>query len=266
MPDDTKPRVTTTASHWGTYEIETTKGRITGVRPVADDPDPSPIGQSFADAVQHRVRVRAPMVREGFLANGPGSGEGRGRDGFVEVTWNEAFDLVARELERIRATHGNAAIYAGSYGWASAGRFHHAQSQLRRFLNLFGGNVFHKNSYSLGAAHVLLPRIAASMFELFERHTPWDVIAEHGALVVAFGGLPLKNAQVNAGGVGRHTAFASMKRAHDNGVHFVNISPVADDIPPELEPEWLAAIPNSDTALMMGLAHTLVAEGLHDRG
>ncbi|MBL8703096.1 MAG: molybdopterin-dependent oxidoreductase [Alphaproteobacteria bacterium] len=266
MPDDTRPRITTTASHWGTYEIETVEGRITGVKPAAEDPDPSAIGQSFRDAVQHEVRVRAPMVREGYLAKGPGHGEGRGREAFVEIGWDEALDLVARELKRVRDRHGNESIFAGSYGWASAGRFHHAQSQLRRFLNLYGGNVYHRNSYSLGAAHVLLPHIAASMFELFETHTPWDVIAEHGQLVVAFGGLALKNAQVNAGGVGRHTAFSSMKRAHAKGVHFVNISPVAEDIPPELEPEWLAAIPNSDTALMMGLAHTLVSEGLHDRG
>jgi hypothetical protein len=79
-------------------------------------------------------------------------------------------------------------------------------------MNMQGGNVFHKNSYSLGAAHVLLGHVIAPMFELFEQHTPWEVIAESGQLVVAFGGLALKNAQVNAGGVGRHTAFDEMKR------------------------------------------------------
>ncbi|MGZ0245378.1 MAG: Asp-tRNA(Asn)/Glu-tRNA(Gln) amidotransferase GatCAB subunit C, partial [Alphaproteobacteria bacterium] len=32
----------------------------------------------------------------------------------------------------------------------------------------------------------------------------------------------------------------------------------------ELDADWLAARPNTDTAVMLGLAYTLVAEGLHD--
>jgi biotin/methionine sulfoxide reductase len=212
MPDEAAPKIVTTAAHWGSYEIETRGGRITRVLPVTEDPDPSPIGQSFVDAIDHRARVRVPMVRKGWLENGPASRESRGAEPFVPVGWDEALDLVARELTRVRERHGGEAIFAGSYGWASAGRFHHAQSQLRRFMNMQGGNVFHKNSYSLGAAHVLLGHVIAPMFELFEQHTPWEVIAESGQLVVAFGGLALKNAQVNAGGVGRHTAFDEMKR------------------------------------------------------
>ena len=264
MPDDDAPRTTTTAAHWGGYEIETRSGRIARVIPFAEDPDPSPIGQSFLDAIDHPTRVRAPMVRKGWLENGPASRARRGAEPFVEIGWTEALDLVAGELRRVRTAHGNEAMFAGSYGWASAGRFHHAQSQLRRFMNLQGGNVWHKASYSLGAAHILLPHVLAPMFELFEQHTPWETIAEHGELVVAFGGLALKNAQVNAGGVGRHTAFGEMKRAHDRGVAFVNIGPVADDVAPELGAQWLQIRPNSDTAMMLALAHTLVHEGLHD--
>jgi len=59
----------------------------------------------------------------------------------VEVEWDEALDLVAGELNRVKAAHGNRAIFGGSYGWSSAGRFHHAQSQIHRFLNSFGGYV-----------------------------------------------------------------------------------------------------------------------------
>jgi biotin/methionine sulfoxide reductase len=206
------------------------------------------------------------MVRRGYLEHGPRAhDDARGAESFVQVSWDTALDLVARELARVRQAHGNEAIFAGSYGWASAGRFHHAQSHLRRFLNLFGGHVFHRNSYSLGAAHVLLPHILGDMFTLFETTTAWETIAAHGRLVVAFGGMPLKNAQVNAGGVGRHRAGAGMRRCRDAGVAFVNVSPIRDDIPLEIGAEWMAARPHSDTALMLALAHTLVSERLHDR-
>ncbi|MBM3524660.1 MAG: Asp-tRNA(Asn)/Glu-tRNA(Gln) amidotransferase GatCAB subunit C, partial [Alphaproteobacteria bacterium] len=47
-------------------------------------------------------------------------------------------------------------------------------------------------------------------------------------------------------------------------VEFVSISPIRGDAPPELGAEWLALRPNTDTALMLALAHTLLIEGLHD--
>ena len=79
-----------------------------------------------------------------------------------------------------------------------------------------------------------------------------------------FGGIPLKNAQVCYQGIGKHATRDWLMRCRENGVAFVNISPVRDDAAEFLEAEWLAPRPNTDTALMLGLAHTLVEEGLHD--
>jgi biotin/methionine sulfoxide reductase len=63
----------------------------------------------------------------------------RGADEFAAVSSEELTELLATELQRFVDTHGNEASYGGSYGWASAGRFHHAQSQVHRFLKLLGG-------------------------------------------------------------------------------------------------------------------------------
>lgn len=50
------------------------------------------------------------------------------------------------------------------------------------------------------------------------------------------------------------------------GARFVLVSPLRDDFLPEANAEWLAILPGTDVALMLGLAHVLVSEGLHDRG
>ena len=266
----TKSRGIPTSYHWGSFDVEVVDGNVRAIRPAADDPDPSPIGRSIMGTLNDSVRIAQPMVRAGFLAqvtgkSGASNGEGRGCEPFVPVSWERALALVANELNRVKASHSNDAMFAGSYGWASAGRFHHAQSQMRRFLNLFGGHVFHKDTYSLAAARVLLPHIIGDRDTLFEQHTPWSVIAEHGELVVAFGGLPLKNAQVNAGGVGRHLSGAGLRECSARGVNFVNVGPLREDMPDWLHAEWLAPRPNTDTAMMLGLAHCLVSEQLHDR-
>ncbi|MXZ69648.1 MAG: molybdopterin-dependent oxidoreductase, partial [Acidimicrobiia bacterium] len=210
-----------TLTHWGAYEVEASGGAIQAVRPFRQDPDPSPIGNSLADI--GRSRVGMPSVRESWLEAGPGASTHlRGRERFVQVGWDHALDLVAGELDRVRSEHGNQAIYAGSYGWASAGRFHHAQSQLHRFLNSIGGYTYSVNSYSLAAAEVILPHVVGTRWWALEKaHTSWDVIAAETDLMVAFGGIPAKNSQVDYGGVGRHELKGWLRRCAERGARFV---------------------------------------------
>ncbi len=260
------PRITPTALHWGNYDVETRDGKVVALRPAAGDADPSDIGVGVPLALDDAVRLRAPMVRKSWLENGPAPADGlRGRDSFVEVGWEEALDLVASELQRVKTSYGNEAIYGGSYGWASAGRFHHAQSQVHRFLAMHGGYTRSVNSYSYAAAEVLLPHvIGGHSTSIFERMPLWDEVARHTELVIAFGGLALKNTQVNHSGVGRHGVRDAQRAAAEAGVSFVNVSPLRDDAADFLDARWVAPRPNTDTALMLGMAHTLLDENLHD--
>ena len=265
-PDDAPVTWHPTATHWGTYEAGVRDNRIVAMRPIAADPEPSDIGRSVVDALTGPTRVTAPMVRAGYLERGPVLAQNRrGAEPFHEVSWEVALDLVAHELERVRDLYGPAAIYGGSYGWASAGRFHHAQSQVHRFLGQLGGYTPSVGSYSFHAMEVIVPYVLGeSALDHLVNLPTWDEVAEHTELVVAFGGLPLKNSQVNPGGVFAHIAAGSQQRCREMGVHFVNISPVRGDVDGTLESEWYAPRPNTDAAVMLALAHTIFAEGLQD--
>jgi len=257
---------TPTATHWGLYEVETEAGRIVAIDPVPDDAEPSPIGPGIVTALASPARVRGPAVRRGWLEERPREGEyRRGADAFVEVTWDEALDLAARALSEVRHQHGDASVFGGSYGWASSGRFHHAQSQVHRFLKLAGGYTASMNSYSCAAMEVILPHvIGGDGYSMFSRTPRWEEIASNCELVVAFGGLASKNRQVNDGGAGLHRTREVLEECRAAGVRFVNVSPIRDDVSSMVEPEWIALRPNTDVALMLGIAHTLIAEGRHD--
>jgi biotin/methionine sulfoxide reductase len=254
-----------TSTHWGVYEPQTENGRLTRMRPFMHDPDPSPIARSMVDAVTSPARVRRPAVRRSVFEQGPGANPSkRGAEPFVEVSWPEATALVASELQRVRSEHGNEAIFGGSYGWASAGRFHHAQSQGHRFLNTIGGYVSQFGSYSLAAAYAITPHVAIPMPAVRLAHTSWSVMQRHTQLFVAFGGVPLKNSQVNSGGASEHELSGYLRRMSDAGVAFVNVSPVRADLGGAPNAEWIAIRPGTDVAFMLGLAHTLITENLHD--
>lgn len=252
-------------SHWGVFLAREARDGKVEVRPFADDPNPSPIIRNFEDAVHHKIRVARPSVRRGWLENGPGPDGRRGDDDFIEVEWDVAIDLVARELTRVRDKFGSSAIYGGSYGWSSAGRFHHAQSQVHRFLNATGGYVRSVNSYSSGAASVIIPHIVGPFESISRRSVKWSDVVQYSELIVCFGGMAVKNGQVSPGGPSRHRARASMVAARQRGARYVLISPLRDDLPVELEASWLPIKPGTDTALMLGIAHTLVKSGRVDR-
>lgn len=258
---------TLTAAHWGVYEVEyDDKGQAAKLHPFSKDPDPSPIGLHMLSDEVARLRVRRPAFRKSWLEKGPGAAsDKRGQEPFVELPWDEALDLVAAELKRVKDQHTNRAIFGGSYGWSSAGRFHHAQSQVHRFLNALGGYVRHMDSYSLGAARVLMPHIVAGMEDLMSMHTTWNVLAEHCKLFVTFGGAPHKNAQINAGGAMVHRLKDGLYGMRAKGVRFVNVTPTAEDLDTGGDIEWLAIRPNTDAAMILALCHVLLTENLHNR-
>ncbi|MGH7912456.1 MAG: molybdopterin-dependent oxidoreductase [Candidatus Dormibacteraceae bacterium] len=251
-------------SHWGAF-LAAPAGDEIAVSPHPLDPAPSPLLRNLTVAARHRSRVARPAVRRGWLEGGPGPAEGRGREPFVAVGWDRAIELVAAELSRVRAEHGAEGIFGGSYGWASAGRFHHAQSQLHRFLNAFGGFVGSVNTYSSGAASVILPHVLADYRTLDQDWVGWAQVAERSDLVVAFGGRARKNSAIGVGGTSRHLIPGSLERARQRGCDFVLVSPLRDDLPPELAAQWVSLRPGTDVALMLGIAHVLIAEELVDR-
>ncbi len=254
-----------TVMHWGTWQVESSEGEIVAVKPVPWDKNPSRIGQSLPDAVTSQTRIRRPAVRAGYLQHGPASREGRGKEPFVEVSWEVALDLLARELRSVKARCGNEAIYGGSYGWASAGRFHHAQSQLHRFLKGFGGYTASTNTYSSAAGERILPHILGPLSPLHRQHTHFSELARECQLFVAIGGLPLRNAQVNGGGANDHMLQYWLDKMQANGTRFINISPVRNDLSAVPDAEWLAIRPGTDTALLLALSYVLIAESLYDQ-
>ena len=254
-----------TTSHWGAYGVRIVNDEIVEVIPHPADPDPSPLLGGVAGAARHRTRVQRPAIRRGWLENGAGPTDRRGRDEFVEVSWSEAVEAVATELNRVRSRHGNESIFGGSYGWASAGIFHHSQTQLQRLLNLIGGYTRSINSYSNGTSVVLLPHLVGSAEEVLRQPTSWPTIIEHTDLVVAFGGIPAKNVFVTPGGMTKHRTRDYLDRAAARGVEFALVSPVRNDLPPQIPATWYAVVPGTDVALMLALAHTLLVENLANR-
>lgn len=252
-------------SHWGAYTILVKDDTIIGVEPFEFDPAPSPIIHSIKEWANEERRIAQPMVRAGWLEKREKSDRrGRGHEQFVPVSWDEVTTLVSDEIQRVSRCFGNASIFAGSYGWTSCGRFHHAPSLLKRMLNLSGGFTGHVDTYSVAAGPVILRHTLGDDTACGGQANTLDTIAEHTETLVVFGSLSPRTAQSEAGGIATHSLETHLTKIAERKVKVILVSPLRDDIPDWVNAEWWPIRPNTDTALMIGLAGEILRNGWQD--
>ncbi|MCO4838933.1 MAG: molybdopterin-dependent oxidoreductase [Rhodobacteraceae bacterium] len=253
------------ASHWGRFDAHLRDGRLEAIEPVQDDANPSKIIASVTGWLDPTYRIKQPMVRAGWLKNKGASDDGaRGMDDFVPVSWDRALDLVSAEVDRVINQHGNAAIFAGSYGWASSGRVHHPATLLKRMLGILGGFTGHKDTYSIAAGPAILRHVLGDDGACGGRSTSLEMIAAHCETLVVFGAIAPRTAQIEAGGIMSHELETQLRKVKARGTKIIHISPRKDDLPDWLNAEWWPIRPNTDAALMLALGQELVAADLHD--
>ncbi|WP_319496137.1 trimethylamine-N-oxide reductase TorA [uncultured Cohaesibacter sp.] len=252
------------ASHWGAFWAKIENGRFVSLRPWEGDPRPSPMLPGVQDIVYSPSRIRYPMVRRAWLEKGPGANpETRGTGDFVRVSWDKALELVAGEIKRVQEEIGPWGIYTGTYGWQSNGRVSNGQNMLKRLMNLTGGSVVSSSNYSKAGIEAIMPYVLGQV-DAFGPQSSHQTIIEDSDLVVFWAVDPLKTNQISASipDHGEYAWFDDMKKA---GKKAIFIDPVKTEGCKILDAEWMQVRPHSDVALALGLAHTLLAEDLHDK-
>ena len=252
-----------TGSNFGAFWAKVQGGRIVGVRPWEKDPHPIATIEGAVDLAYSASRIRYPMVRRAYLEKGPGAApETRGTDDFVRVSWDKALDLVAAEIKRCEAI-GPWSIYTGSYGWGHFGRAVNTQTALRRLFNLIGGSVNSSSNYSKAALEAIMPHVLGQI-DAEGPQSSHQTVLDNTDLIVFWACDPLKDnhISVNVPDHGEYGWFEAMKKA---GKKAIFIDPVKTEGCKILGGEWLPVRPQSDVALALGIAHTLIVENLADK-
>ena len=254
------------ASHWGVYKVHVKGGKIERLEPFAKDKAPSMQLQGIAQQPYNNARIRYPMVRESYLKKGwKAGGRGRGSEPFVRVTWDEVFDIIAKELNRVRDTYGPAAIYGGSYGWMSPGALGSARNLMQRALNLNGGFTGHYGDYSTGCAQVILPYVIGSN-GVYEQVTGWDLICDKTELIVLWGADPAVTNDIDWSAT-FHENAEGLRRVKAAGIPVIAVNPLKPDTAEYFgdKCEWIAPKPNTDVAVMLAMMYELETTNRVDR-
>jgi anaerobic dimethyl sulfoxide reductase subunit A len=213
-------------------------------------------GRALRMDIMSPDRLKYPMVRKNW-APGGGKKELRGRDEWVRISWNEALDILASELKRIVATHGNEAIYSCALGSATASSGGTSfYSDMGRLLSLSGGFVADWASCSSGSWTATGPAIGLPMSRLGTGEDVNDFMDLQNSQLVVFwaynpawsrSGIPMRK-------------LLEVKKA---GAKFVSVDPFFNPSAVAMEvahEDWYPVRPATDHAMVLGMMHTLLTE------
>lgn len=248
------------ACRWGIVHPVVKGGRVVELRPFKYDYAPSPNLQGLAEIPYCEARIRYPMVRESYLREGPKSKAKRGEERFVRVSWDQALDLVAKELQRMYDNYGPSSVYGSSYGWKSTGSINDASGCMQRLLNLMGGFTGRRNSYSSAAVSTILPYVVGSGNP---RCTAWDDVIAHSERVVFWGCNPLVTNDIDWYTT-LHNYAGYMRALKKKGTKTYSINPIYNDTAEYMDSQWLCVNPGTDTAVMAAMIYELEVTGKAD--
>jgi anaerobic dimethyl sulfoxide reductase subunit A len=206
---------------------------------IQDSPDTPQLrgcvrGRSQRKHLLGADRLKYPMKRKNFAPNGGGKKELRGKDEWVRISWDEALDTIAGEIKRIKEKYGNTAILAN-----------HTRVPISRMLSLYGGFVDDWGSQSGGCWP------ATSLFG-FPGEQSDRMELRNAQLIVMWARNPAWSRAGNAS-----YAYLQDKKA---GTKFIFIDPFYNPSAQVLADEWVPIRPATDSALMLGMIHTLITQ------
>jgi trimethylamine-N-oxide reductase (cytochrome c) len=224
----------------------------------------TPVTQGYKAMIYSGRRNLYPMKRVDFDPNGERNEEKRGESGYARISWDEALDIVASEIKRIKRDFGPGCCViepSSHHLWGNVGYRH---STLFRFMNTAGYTYGDHNpdsweGWHWGATHMwgFTGRLGnPAQTDLYE-----DCI-KNCEMIVFWSSDP----ETNNGIYGAFESTVRRRWLKELGVKMVFIDPFYNHTNGLYrEGKWLAPQLGTDSALALGIAHTWLTEGTYDK-
>jgi anaerobic dimethyl sulfoxide reductase subunit A len=199
-------------------------------------------GRAYLRRQYHPDRLLHPLKRVGQ----------RGEGKFERISWEEALETVAGQMQRVKAQYGNEALFV-PYGTGSYNQLNGSHTA-RRLMNLFGGCLGIYNSYSWGAINIATPTVYGTLVTGNQRQ---DWLNSRYILMWGWNPAEMRD--------GTNSDYF-VRLARENGARVVCIDPRHSLSAAALADEWIPIRPGTDTAMMSAMAYVMLSEGLYDAG
>lgn len=219
---------------------------------------------TYKKRVYSNNRVRYPLKRVDWDPKGDRHPENRGKSKYVRISWEEAADLIADEMLRIREKYGMSAVLAEADMHGEGKHVAPCHGCMNRLLAMLGGyTVQMRNEDSWegwywGAKHVWG---SEPVGEMEPKANLWPDIAKHSDMVLMWSADP----EVTAMGFDSFVASRMSQWLKSIGIKLVYIDPALNFSACYQADKWIPVLPNTDSALYLAVAYVWLTEKLYDR-
>ena len=197
-------------------------------------------GRAYLRRQYHPDRLLTPLKRTGS----------RGSGQFQPISWEQALDILAGQILRVRERYGSAALFV-PYGTGSYNQVN-GSHVARRLMNLAGGCLDIYNSYSWAATNLATPTVYGTLVTGNQRQD-WL----NARYILMWGWNPAEMRD------GTNSDYF-IRLARQAGARVVCIDPRHSLSAASLADEWIAIRPGTDAAMMSAMAYVLLTEDLYD--
>ena len=219
---------------------------------------------SYKKRVDSPNRVLYPLKRVDWDPKGERNPQNRGISKYQRITWNEALDLIVSELLRINRTYGPYAVLSQSDGHGETKVIHAPHGCQNALLELLGGftlqtrNADSWEGWYWGAKH------AWGMEPVGQMQPAINVIkdiSEHSEMVLFWGCDPETTPSAFDGQLASRICYWWKEL----GIKSIYICPDLNYGAAVHADKWIPILPNTDAALLLGIAHQWITEGTYDK-
>lgn len=208
-------------------------------------------------------RIPFPMKRVDWDPKGERHPENRGKSKFVRISWDEASQLIADELLRIKETYGPTAVLAQADGHGESKAIHGPHGCQTRLLQLLGGYTLQIRTPDSWEGWVWGAKHAWGMWPvgLMKQSNKLKDYMENTELCLYWGCDP----ETTPWGWGGQAHSEICWHFDKIGIRNIFISPDVNYTNACHKGKWIPVYPNTDAALQCAIAYVWIQEGLYDR-
>ncbi len=223
----------------------------------------SPWTVAHKSTIYSPKRILTPLKRVDFDPNGERNIHKRGESGYEPISWDEALDIVAGEIVRVKREVGPAGMLttAGSHHlWGNIGyRF----SAYNRFINLVGHTYAEHNpdsweGWHWGGVHMWG---FSHRLGIPEQYDLLEDALKNTEMVVFWSADP----ETTGGVYGSFEATSRRFWLKELGVKMVFIDPYYNHTAGIFADKWFAPRLGTDVAMGLAIAFTWLSEGTYDK-
>ena len=223
----------------------------------------NPYTMALRSLIYSPDRLLYPMKRVDFDPTGERNPQHRGISGYERISWDEALDIVANEIKRMKRDHGPGAIMNGSGSHHTWGNLGYWLSARNRFMNSIGYSpVVHNpdswEGWYWGAMHHWGNSVRNGGSDTYG--TIEDCLKEC-EMIVFWSSDP----ESTSGVYGAFEGTIRRQWAKELGIKMVHIDPYFNHTAALLGGKWIAPRPDTGNAMSLAIAYVWITEDLYDK-